>query len=76
MKTIYLDVEDDKLEFILSFIKNLKTGIVKNIVVEEDGLDIEPISKDSSDYREIVEIKSQNNEKYSIEEAEKFLGLE
>ncbi len=76
MKTIYLDVEDDKLEFILSFIKNLKTGIVKNIIIEEDGLHIEPISKESSEYREIVEIKSQNNEKYSIEETEKILGLE
>ncbi len=74
MKTIYLDVEDDKLELVLNFIKNLQKGIIKNIVVE-DNLNIEPISKDSSDYQEILEIKSQNNKKYSIEEVEKILGL-
>ena len=74
MKTIYLDVEDDKLELVLNFIKNLQKGIIKNIVVE-DNLNIEPISEDSSDYQEILEIKSQNNKKYSIEEVEKILGL-
>ena len=74
MKTIYLDVEDDKLDTVLAFIKKFKKGIIKNIIIE-DGLNIEPVSKDDPDYQEISEIKSQNNKKYSIGEAEKILGL-
>jgi len=38
-------------------------------------LNIEPIEKDSEDYKEIETIKAQNNPKYSLDEVKAQLGL-
>jgi len=75
MKTIQLDVPDDKLDTFLTIIGNLKNDIVQNIRLQNDSLDIEPIEKESADYTDIQKTKSENNPKYSIEEAKVKLGL-
>lgn len=77
MQTVYIDVEEDKLEIFLTIIQNLKHDIVKNIKISNklNSLDIEPVEKDSEDYQEIQAIKAQNNPKYSLDEAKAKLGL-
>jgi len=77
MQTVYIDVEEDKLEIFLTIIQNLKHDIVKNIKISNklNSLDIEPMEKDSEDYQEIQAIKAQNNPKYSLDEAKAKLRL-
>ena len=74
MQTIQLDIADDKLDTFLTIVGNLKNDIVQNIRLQ-NTLDIEPIEKDSADFVAIKKIKSENNPKYSIAEAEAKLGL-
>ena len=38
-------------------------------------LDIEPIEKDSEDFKELQNIKAKNNTKYSLNDAKNILGL-
>jgi hypothetical protein len=75
MKTIQLDIVDDKMDLFLSIIHNLKSGIVESIRVEDGILDIEPIDKGSDEFLEIQEIKSHDNQKYTIDEVKRKLGL-
>ena len=41
----------------------------------DNTLDIEPIEKDSKNYKEIQAIKAENNPKYSLDEVKAQLGL-
>lgn len=41
MQTIQLQIDDNKLDTVLTVIENLKDGIVKNITIKSDGLDKE-----------------------------------
>ena len=77
MQTVYIEVAEDKLELFLTIVQNLKNGIVKNIKLsyQDDGLDIEPIDRESEDYKEIQTIKAENNLKYSLDEVKFQLGL-
>ena len=77
MQTVHIEVAEDKLELFLTIIQNLKNDIVKNIKLpnRDNNLDIEPIEKDSEDYKEIQAIKAENNPKYSINEVKAQLGL-
>ncbi|MEA3456732.1 MAG: hypothetical protein U9R26_09500 [Campylobacterota bacterium] len=75
MKTIQLDISDDKLDTFLTIINNLKNDIVQNIRLQNDNLDIEPIEKESKDFLDIQKTKGENNPQYSIEEAKAKLGL-
>jgi len=52
MKTIQIDIENDKLDTLLTIIKNLKPDLIKDINIFDNSLHIEPIEKDSSDYNE------------------------
>ena len=77
MQTVQIEVAEDKLELFLTIIGNLKNDIVQNIKLpnKKQSLDIEPIEKDSEDYKEIETIKAQNNPKYSLDEVKAQLGL-
>jgi len=77
MQTVHIEVAEDKLELFLIIIQNLKNDIVKNIKLpnKDNSLDIEPIEKDSEDYKEIQAIKAENNPKYSLDEVKAQLGL-
>jgi len=77
MQTVHIEVAEDKLELFLTIIQNLKNDIVKNIKLpnKDNTLDIEPIEKDSEDYKEIEAIKAENNPKYSLDEVKAQLGL-
>ena len=77
MKTIHIEVADDKLELFLTIINNLKKDIIQNIKLadNQDILDIEPIEKDSQDYKDIETIKAENNIKYSLDEVKAKLGI-
>ena len=77
MQTVYIEVAEDKLELFLTIVQNLKNDIVKNIKIpnRDNNLDIEPIEKDSEDYKEIQAIKAENNSKYSLDEVKAKLGL-
>jgi hypothetical protein len=78
MQTVVLDIKDDKFDFFLSFLNNLKDGIIENIEIKSNQkleLDIETISVDSPEFKEIQNIKKRENQKYSIEETKKLLGL-
>jgi len=77
MQTVQIEVAEDKLELFLTIIQNLKNDIVKNIKLpnRDNNLDIEPIEKDSEDYKEIQAIKAENNPKYNLEEVKAQLGL-
>ena len=75
MQTIQLDIADDKLDTFLTIVENLQKDIVQGIRLKDNGLDIEPIEKDSQDFIDIQRIKKENNPKYSIEEAKAKLGL-
>ena len=77
MQTVHIEVAEDKLELFLTIIQNLKNDIVKNIKLpnRDNNLDIEPIEKDSEDYKEIQAIKAENNPKYSLDEVKAQLGL-
>lgn len=75
MKTIQLDIQDDKLNTFLTIIDSLKSGMVDKIRLQNDILDIENIKQDSPDYLDIQETKSENNISYSIEEAKEKLGF-
>lgn len=75
MKTIQLDIQDDKLNAFLTIIDSLKSDMIDKIRFQNDILDIENIEKNSPDYLDIQETKKQNNQSYSIEEAKSKLGL-
>ncbi len=75
MKSVHIDIEDDKLDIFLTIIKNLKPDLIKNINILDNSLHIEPINKDSSDYMEIMSVKEENNIKYSLDEVKRELGL-
>lgn len=75
MQTIQLDIADDKLDTFLTIIENLKKDIVQGIRLKDRGLDIESIEKESQDFIDIQMIKSENNQKYSLDEAKAKLGL-
>jgi len=75
MQTIQLDIADDKLDTFLTIVENLQKDIVQGIRLKDNGLDIEPIEKDSQDFIDIQLTKKENNPKYSIEEAKDKLGL-
>jgi hypothetical protein len=77
MQTIHIEVADDKLELFLTIINNLKKDIIQNIKLADNQniLDIEPIEKDSQDYKDIEAIKAENNIKYSLDEAKDKLGI-
>jgi len=75
MKTVQLDIQDDKLNAFLTIIDSLKNDMIDKIRFQGDILDIENIEKDSSDYLDIEQTKSENNKSYSIEEAREKLGL-
>ena len=75
MQTIQLDIADDKLDTFLTIVENLQKDIVQGIRLKDNGLDIEPIEKDSQDFIDIQLTKRENNTKYSINEAKAKLGL-
>ena len=75
MQTIQLDIADDKLDTFLTIVENLQKDIVQGIRLKDNGLDIEPIEKDSQDFIDIQLVKEENNLKYSIDEAKAKLGL-
>lgn len=75
MQTVQLDIADDKLDTFLTIVENLQKDIVQGIRLKDNGLDIEPIEKESQDFIDIQLTKSENNPKYSIEEAKAKLGL-
>ena len=75
MQTVQLDIADDKLDTFLTIVESLQKDIVKGIRLKDNGLDIEPIEKDSSDFIDIQLTKEENNPTYSIEEAKAKLGL-
>jgi len=75
MKTIQLDIQDDKLNAFLTIVDNLKNGIIDKIRFQSDILDIQNIEKGSLDYLDIQETKNKNNQTYSIEEAKEKLGF-
>lgn len=75
MQTIQLDIQDDKLNAFLTIVDNLKNGMIDKIRFQSDILDIENIEKDSPDYLDIQEAKSENHKTYSIEEAKEKLGF-
>jgi len=75
MQTIQLDIADDKLDTFLTIINNLQKDIVQSIRLKDNGLEIEPIEKDSQDFIDIQLTKEENNPTYSLEEAKAKLGL-
>ena len=75
MQIVQLDIADDKLDTFLTIVENLQKDIVQGIRLKDNGLDIEPIEKESQDFIDMQLIKQENNPKYSIEEAKAKLGL-
>jgi len=75
MQTVQLDIADDKLDTFLTIVESLQKDIVKGIRLKDNGLDIEPIEKDSQDFIDIQLTKEENNPTYSLEEAKAQLGL-
>ena len=75
MRTIQLDIADDKLDTFLTIVENLQKDIVQGIRLKDNGLDIELIEKDSQDFIDIQLVKDENNLKYSIDEVKAKLGL-
>jgi len=72
---IVLDIKKDNLDTFLTIIQNLKNGLVESINIPDNYMDIEPIEKDSEDFKELQEIKAKNNTKYSLNDAKDILGL-
>ena len=75
MQTVQLEISDDKLDTFLIIVENLKNNIVQSIKIKSNGLEIEPIERDSQDFIDIQLIKKENNPTHSIEEAKAKLGL-
>ena len=73
MTTIEIKIKDNQVERFLQYLNELKSDIIDNIKIK--SLNIESIDKNSSDYKEIMVIKKQNNKKYSLDETKKLLGL-
>ena len=73
MTTIEIKIEDNQVDRFLQYLNKLKNGIVDNIKIK--SLNIESVDKNSLDYKEVMEIKQQNNKKYSLDETKKLLGL-
>jgi hypothetical protein len=78
VRTLVLNINDDKFDFILSVINSFKDGIIESMEVKNKSidLDIEVVEKDSDDFKEIQKIKAEKNQKYSINETRKLLGLD
>ena len=75
MKTVQLDIQDDKLNAFLTIIDNLKNGIVEKIRFQDDILDIENVENNSSDDLDIKATKKESNQNYSLDEARIKLGF-
>ena len=75
MQTVQIDIADDKLDTFLTIVENLQKDIVQGIRLKDNGLDIEPIEKNSQDFIDLQITKKENNPQYSIEEAKAKLGL-
>jgi len=75
MQTVQIDIADDKLDTFLTIVESLQKDMVKGIKLKDNGLDIEPIDADSLDYIDLQVTKSENNTKYSLDEAKAKLGL-
>ena len=75
MQTLQIDIADDKLDTFLTIVENLQKDIVQGIRLKDNGLDIEPIEKNSQDFIDLQITKKENNPQYSIEEAKAKLGL-
>ncbi len=76
MQTVQIDIQDDKLNTFLMIINNLKNGIVESIRTQDKIWDIENIEKNSDEYLLLKKTKDENNQKYTIDEAEQLLGLQ
>ena len=59
----------------MAIIDNLKNDMIDKIRFQSDLLDVENIEKDSLDYLDIQQSKSENHKSYSIEEAKEKLGF-
>ena len=75
MQTIQIDVKDDKVDVFLQFLTELKNGVIDNITIKNKLKDIESIDENSQDFKELIQVKKQNNEKYSISQTKEMLGL-
>lgn len=75
MQTVQIDIADDKLDTFLTIVENLQKDIVQGIRLKDNGLDIEPIEKNSQDFIDLQITKKENNPQYSIKEAKAKLGL-
>jgi len=75
MQTVQLDISDNQFDTFLTIVKSLQKGIVQNIRLQSDGLDIEPIETNSQDFIDLQLTKSENNPQYTLEEAKARLGL-
>ena len=69
MHTLTLEVSEKTYPHLQYLIQNLP-----DVNIIED-IEIESISKNEDDYKEIQKIKSQNNKKYSLSETKKILGI-
>ena len=75
MQTVQLDIPDNQFDTFLTIVKSLQKGIVQNIRLQSDGLDIEPIETNSQDFVDLQLTKSKNNPQYTLKEAKARLGL-
>ena len=75
MRTVQIEVADDKLDTFLTIIENLQKDIVQGIRLKDNGLHPEPIETDSQDFIDIQLTKKENNPQYSIDEAKAKLGI-
>jgi hypothetical protein len=77
MKTLQIDVPDDKFDAFMTVLKSLKDDFIDKISIKNEtlDLDIESIPSNDEDFLEIQKIKKQNNHSYSLDEAKKILGI-
>ena len=73
MQTIQIDVKDDKVDVFLQFLTELKNDVIDSITIKNKLKDIESIDENSQDFKELMQVKKQNNEKYSISQAKEML---
>lgn len=77
MHTLTINVNDSNFERVISFLKSENVDIVEERELNE--LDIEPISKDDSDYQYILEAREKraNGEKgIPLEDVLKEFGID
>ena len=51
MKTILLQVDDDKLELFLTILNNLKDGLIENLKISEEPI-VDTVSDDEQEFYE------------------------